>query len=164
MTQTIAELMAQFPHAGRVEWIGVRPARGAAMVEQKKVAIEMNGLAGDRRVLAKAKPGKRAVTFIQAEHIATISALARLDGLKPHQLRRNIVVSGINVLALRGQIFRVGSALLKGTTVCAPCSKMEDQLGTGVYNAMRGHGGLCAEVIEPGSCAVGNELHFIKGG
>lgn len=53
-------------------------------------------------------------------------------------IRRNIVVSGLNPLALKGKTFRVGGVLLAYTGPCAPCSKMEKLLGPGGYNAITG--------------------------
>jgi MOSC domain-containing protein YiiM len=97
----------------------------------------------------------RAVTLIQHEHLAAIAGLAGLPSVDPALLRRNLVISGINLLALKGRRFRIGKAVLKGTDICAPCSRMEAALGAGGYNAMRGHGGLCAAVVEEGDIAIG---------
>ena len=108
------------------------------------------GLTGDHR----ARPGKRAVTLIQAEHLPVIASLAGTD-VTPEMLRRNLVVSGLNLSALRDREITIGPARLRLITPCAPCSRMEAILGPGGYNAMRGHGGWCAEVLEGGDVAVG---------
>ncbi|MCI5074375.1 MOSC domain-containing protein [Oricola sp.] len=154
MTETIAELTARFPRPGTVTWIGVRPERKAPLVPVSSVAITENGLAGDHRK----RPGKRAVTLIQAEHLPAVASLAGLETLDPAILRRNVVVSGINLIALRNRTFRLGGAVLRGTGLCAPCSRMEQALGPGGYNAMRGHGGITAEVVAPGELALGDAL------
>lgn len=154
MTDTIAELTGRFPRPGTVTWIGVRPGRKAPLLSVSSVEISENGLAGDHR----SRPGKRAVTLIQAEHLPAIASLAGLETLDPALLRRNIVVRGINLIALRNRTFRIGAAVLRGTGLCAPCSRMEQNLGPGGYNAMRGHGGITAEVVEPGTVALDDAL------
>jgi len=91
---------------------------------------------------------------IQQEHLSAIAAYLHRDSITPSLLRRNIVVSGINLLALKGKSFCIGDAVLEFTGLCQPCSKMERELGEGGYNAMRGHGGLTARVREAGLVRV----------
>lgn len=152
----MAALLSRFAGPGRVDWIGLRPGRRVPMVAVEAVEITETGLTGDRRET----PGKRAVTLIQAEHIPVISALAR-NVATPELLRRNLVISGLNLLALRKAEFRIGTAILRGTGLCAPCSRMEEALGEGGYNAVRGHGGITAELVEPGHVALGDETRPI---
>ena len=147
----LGQLTGQFAHDGKVEWIGVRPARREQMIRVPSVLIQESGLQGDRRTAQ----GKRAVSLIQAEHLPVIEALAA-SPVTPDLLRRNIVVSGINLLGLRKATFRVGDAILRGTGLCAPCSRMEEALGPGGYTAVRGHGGITAEVIQPGEVKEGD--------
>ena len=76
----------------------------------------------------------------------------------PGDLRRNLVVSGINLRALKNRRFQVGEAVLEATDDCHPCSRMEVILGPGGYNAVRGHGGITARVIESGTVHVGDAV------
>lgn len=161
-------LMSQFPRVGIVQWIGVRPARDVSM-ESVEVAeaVEGGGLIGDRyqaaaRGGARAGSGKRGVTLIQAEHLPAIALLSGHAAVAPETLRRNLVVSGIPLIALKGRRFRIGSVLFEGTAPCDPCSRMEDALGSGAYNAMRGHGGLCARVIGGGELRVGDAVTWVE--
>ena len=80
------------------------------------------------------------------------------DAVAPATLRRNLVVSGIPLAALRGRRFRIGDVLLEGTDACDPCSRMEAALGPGGYNAMRGMGGLCARILEGGTLRRGDAV------
>jgi MOSC domain-containing protein YiiM len=152
-------LMTRFPRPGRVAWIGLRPARDVAMREVDSAeAVAGGGLAGDRY---GAGSGKRGVTLIQAEHLPAIAALSGHASVAPATLRRNLVVEGIPLVALKGVRFRVGGVLLEGTGDCDPCSRMEDALGAGGFNAMRGMGGLCARILEGGTLRVGDAVAWV---
>ncbi|WP_371813341.1 MOSC domain-containing protein [Ruegeria sp. HKCCA4008] len=113
--------------------------------------ISADGLEGDR-----SRAGKRAVTLIQQEHLAAIGSYLGQGPVAPVILRRNLVVSGINLAALKGREVLVGEAILRPTVICAPCSRMEEALGKGGYSAVRGHGGWCAEVVRPGWVRLGD--------
>ena len=148
--ETLASLTARFPRPGRITWIGLRPARRSAMQAVDRAQAALSGLAGDH-----ARAGRRAVTLIQAEHLPVIAALAGLSEVPPETLRRNLVVSGLNLSATRGRVLAIGAARLRVTGPCAPCSRMEHALGPGGYNAMRGHGGWCAEILASGDIETG---------
>jgi len=149
----LAKLMARFPRPGRVEWIGIRPERRAPLASMSNVeAIAGYGLAGDH--YASKSNGKRQVTLIQLEHLEAVAKLLRLGKLDAAGVRRNVLVSGINLYALRDRKFRIGEVLLEGSGTCDPCSRMEEVLGEGGYNAMRGHGGITARILESGFLSV----------
>jgi MOSC domain-containing protein YiiM len=151
--ERLADLIARHAQDGRLDWIGLRPARLDVPAEVDRADITMAGLAGDH-----AGPGKRAVTLIQAEHLTVIGACLGRDPIAPETLRRNLVVSGLNLSALRGRRVAIGAAVLRLTGPCAPCSRMEAALGPGGYSAMRGHGGWCAAVLQPGCIARGDAV------
>ncbi len=153
-------LKQHFPQSGRVEWIGIRKDRGVAITELNSVeAVAEHGLKGDKAGMHPR--GKRQITLIQAEYIPVIQALLANSDISPARLRRNISISGINLNALKDQIIQVGAATLEITGFCHPCHKLEDQLGFGALNALRGHGGLTAKVISGGDISVGDVVHVI---
>jgi MOSC domain-containing protein YiiM len=153
---TLGILMANLPRNGRVEWIGLRAKRDAPMVPvAEAVAVAGKGLLGDRYA---SESGKRGLTLIQAEHLPVIAALAGHDQVAAWLLRRNVVISGLPLIALKGRRFRIGEVILEGTDACDPCSRMEAALGPGGFNAMRGHGGLCARILEGGRFGLGDSL------
>lgn len=152
---TVKALISRLPQHGRVEWIAVRPERRKTLQVLDSVEVLEKGLQGDHYT---GNSGRRGVTLIQAEHIEAVASMLHREHIGPDLLRRNIVVSGINLLALKDRQFRIGTAILKMTGLCHPCSRMEEMLGEGGYNAMRGHGGINACVIERGTITVGDAL------
>ncbi len=153
-------LLDTLPQVGRVTWIGVRPARDAPMVELDAVQVAPGtGLDGDR-FMGRAASGRQ-VTLIQQEHLAVIAACLQRPPIPPSVLRRNIVVSGLNLLALKDKHFKVGDAVLEFSGLCHPCSKMERALGAGGYNAIRGHGGITARVLKPGLVQLDDAVRFV---
>ncbi|MEZ0485167.1 MOSC domain-containing protein [Fibrella aquatica] len=157
MPLNISELFGTVAHPGRVDWISVRPQRNVPVESVEVVTVsEQNGLIGDHY---SGQNGKRHITLIQAEHLPAIAAFVGITNLDPALLRRNMVVSGINLLALKGRQFRIGEdVILEYTGECHPCSKMETALGKGGYNALRGHGGITAKVIQGGQVRVGDSV------
>lgn len=149
----LAEMMARHAVPGRVEAVFLRRSRRETVRRVQSAIIGVNGLDGDH-----AKEGLRALTLIQAEHLPVIAALAGLGAVDPALLRRNIVVSGLNLLGFRKARLRIGEAIIEVTGPCPPCSRMEEVLGHGGYTAMRGHGGVYAQVVEPGLISVSDAV------
>ena len=176
---TLRQLTQQFSQPGNLDAIYLRPARGVNCVAAQRVqAIAQKGLVGDRtsnspsrNALAinssdsKLQGSKRQITLIQAEHIAVISALMGKP-IAAAILRRNLVISGINLLAAKSlfkdqpMILTIGEVILQVTGPCEPCGKMELQLGRGGYNAMRGHGGVTARIIKGGELKQGDAVYL----
>lgn len=159
--ETLADRLATLPQVGRVEWIGLSPHPGGDLRVVGEAMLQVgHGLEGDHH--AKQRPGgKRQVTLIQAEHLPAIASMVHNPNVTPGLLRRNLVVTGINLLALKGRRFRIGECELEGTGPCDPCSLMERNLGPGGLNAMRGHGGLTAAVLVGGVIRVGDEVSAV---
>ncbi len=123
------------------------------------MAIESQGLKGDHYA---SRGGKRQVTLISVEHIMAVSSIIGKEEIDPLLLRRNIVTKGINLLSLKGKQFKLGEAVLEYTGDCHPCSRMEENLGDGGYNAMRGHGGITARILKGGTIKIGDRLEPLK--
>ena len=156
MSAVLRDLFEVPQRPGTVQWIGLRPARRLSPLQPAEVnAIAGRGLEGDRY---DNPGGARQVSLIQAEHVTAVAAFLGRESLAPALLRRNLLIGGINLLALKDRRFRVGEALLEWSGLCHPCSRMEEVLGPGGYNAMRGHGGIIARVLESGRIAVGSEV------
>jgi len=155
------ELTSNFPRPGRLEWIGIATKRRGSIQTLQEATLQAGtGIDGEHH--ATSGKSKRQVTLIQKEHLPAVAALIGRESVSPDLLRRNLVVSGINLVALKERQFRIGDVLLEGTGPCAPCSLMEYNLGDGGYNAMRGHGGICAQVVEGGAIRVGDDVTAVS--
>ena len=88
------------PQEGKIEWIGIRPKRMAKVYYVSEVLANPDtGLEGDH--FRKSSTGKRQVTLIQQEHLEVVTRILSKSKIPPEWLRRNIVVSGINLLVLK---------------------------------------------------------------
>jgi MOSC domain-containing protein YiiM len=147
-------MMTTHRKEGVVEWIGLRSAPRADPTPVSHVtAVVGEGLTGDH---FRNVGGNRQVTLIQHEHVQGVASILGIPAVDPGLTRRNIVVSGINLCGLKDTRFRIGEAVLEFSGECHPCSRMEENLGPGGYNAMRGHGGIIARVVEGGVIRLGD--------
>jgi MOSC domain-containing protein YiiM len=147
---------------GELAWIGLRPARMAPVrTADSARLVAARGIEGDR--YNSKRNGARQVTLIAIEDLTAIAAFLGKPEIAPQLTRRNLVTRGINLLALKDRRFRIGSVLLEGSGECAPCSRMEENLGPGGYNAMRGRGGITARIIEGGEVRVGDRIERMDG-
>lgn len=169
MTPSLRELTGIHPRAGRIDDILLRSGRLRPMVSVEQArALPGEGLEGDRYGARARRPGashSRELTLFQSEHLPLLAAWSGLASLDPALLRRNLVVSGLNLMALRSPFaeqrhsWRIGEAvLIEITGPCDPCSRMEAVLGVGGYNAMRGHGGLTARILQGGVIQIGDPV------
>jgi len=160
-TETVMkDLLRKIPQTGKVEWIGIRSKKKKEVSVVESVMVKKKtGLQGDH--FKGNSSGKRQVTLIQQEHLIAVASILGKERINPKLTRRNILVSGINLLSLKHQQFKIGDAVLETSGICAPCRRMEENLGVGGYNAMRGHGGITASVIKEGEIKLGDKIELL---
>lgn len=152
------EKLRQSIAPGKLEWIGLRTERrGEIQVVEDAQAIVGLGLEGDHRCL-KSPGSARQVTIISREYIYQIAQQLGMDFIDPTLLRRNLVISGMNMNLLRFQRLQIGNAVFETSALCDPCSRMDENLGRGGAAAMFGYGGLCAKIIQGGQISVGDAV------
>lgn len=127
-------------------------------------ALVGRGLLGDRYA-AKAgtfTPGSEKLrgydlTLIEGE---VLDRLTLADGshLAPEETRRNIVTRGIDLNALVGREFRIGSVRAFGQRLCEPCVHLQHLTRPGVVAGLVHRGGLRADVLTDGEIRVGDRI------
>ncbi len=170
--KTLKELVLQFPQTGRIDAIILRPGRREPALSVLEARAEPGfGMIGDRRAVVQRKDDaarKRELTLFQTEHLPLVARWCGVDAIDSRQVRRNLVVSGINLLSMKSPFrdlrceWQIGeSACIVVTGSCDPCSRMETEVALGAYNAMRGHGGLTAMIVVAGVIRVGDSVRLI---
>ena len=103
------------------------------------------------------------VTLIESEAIEEIHEAYDID-LSDGRHRRNVVTRGVDVHELLGTEFRIGEAVFRGTRPRPPCAHVEEVADEeGVTRSLTdGRGGICADVVTPGTFGVGDQLEITK--
>src|SRR3954447_4091484 len=114
------------PLRGTVEAIHLTPVGGAPMMAVQRAAAKAGiGLEGDRYALRVGhySPDPRVdrqITLVAAEEIERLADVFDIH-LPPGATRRNVTTRGLDVNALNGRRFRIGTVLCEGTRLCEPC-------------------------------------------
>ena len=93
--------------------------------------------------------------------MTTIASFIDRDSVSAAELRRNIVVSGINLSILNGHFICINEAIVEIIGNCAPYQNMENILREGGYNAVRNHGGVTAKVEKGGVIRIGDKVKVL---
>ncbi len=150
--------MPAAPAAGVVAEIWVAPKAGtpARRLESAR-ALAGRGLEGDRYAtgagtFASGVPGS-ALTLIEAEVCAAFT-----PPLAPDEHRRNVITSGIDLNALVGREFLIGTTRCRGMRLCEPCTVSDSYATRPILRALVHRGGLRAEILEDGEIRAGDEV------
>ena len=99
---------------------------------------------------------KGQITFFSFEVFEKLSAHFGLTKTSPGALRRNVVVSGIDLNDLIGEEFSIQGVRLRGTAHCKPCYWLNHAVAPGAEEFLKGNGGLRAQILSDGAIAVGD--------
>jgi MOSC domain-containing protein YiiM len=145
--------------SGRVEAIFLSPEHGElpAPVERAN-ARAGRGLEGNRYYWddGTAPPGC-AITLIASEAVEAAVSEGDLS-VEPAATRRNVLTSGIDVNALVGKRFRIGTVECEGVELCEPCQSLEKMTQPGMIKAFVHRGGLNADILTDGEIRVGDAV------
>jgi len=148
---------------GKVLSIHIAAEKNAPVQSVNSVQVDADsGIVGDRYydwhvAHPESTRAKRDVTLIEVEAIDAIRKESGID-LKPEEMRRNILVTGVPLNHLVGREFLVGQVRMIGSELCEPCAKIEKLTGQPVIQALLHRAGLRAKVLTSGPIEVGDEL------
>lgn len=126
------------------------------LVEVEEVeCVAGRGLRGDR-FFDYQEDYKGQVTFFSAEVFERLSAHFGINDKPAGVLRRNVIVSGIDLLSLIGQEFEIQGVKLLGTQHCAPCEWMDVAFAPGAQTFLKDNAGLRAKILSDGVIRVGD--------
>ncbi|SNS04871.1 MOSC domain [Geodermatophilus saharensis] len=111
-----------------------------------------HGVVGDRYA-GRAAHRDAAVTVLAAESVETLAADLGVGPLDPLLARRNVVLRGAEVEALRGEVFSLdcgeGVVVLRGGRPANPCAWLDTVLAPGAHRGLRGRAGIrCAPLTD----------------
>jgi len=123
----------------------VKPIREVTEVE----CVAGRGLRGDRYFDHKADY-KGQVTLFSQETFDALRRALNVPDASPAALRRNLLVSGVDLNELIGQPFELQGVRLEGTEECRPCYWMDEAIGPGANDWLKGRGGLRCRILSDG--------------
>ena len=143
---------------GQVEAIHISPEpEGRCEPVERVSALAGRGIEGDRK-FGDHKPGSgRELTVIAAEALEALEAEHGIH-LEPGESRRQVTTRGIDVNALVGRRFTVGSVEAVGIELCEPCSHLQKLTQPGVMRGLVHRAGIYADVLNDGEIAVGDAV------
>jgi MOSC domain-containing protein YiiM len=148
---------------GSVTHIFTADVAGAPMRAHRAIrALAGVGLEGDRYAAGSGAysghPGAgRHLTLVSQEWLDAASAELR-QRLAPIDVRRNLVTVGVDLDALLGTRVRIGTVVCDVVRTCPPCTYLDGLLGRRVLDALRGRGGIRADLVTDGTIRVGDAI------
>ena len=136
---------------GRVRALFIKREKGERSIPLDAVDAVSGGFAGDHH----ASPGKRRQILLMSGAVMDELQIA------PGGIYENVVVDGIDVMALReGQQLRLGAALVSVTIPCEPCIQME-RVRPGLREALKNRRGLFVKVVTPGLVRISDPVQVL---
>jgi MOSC domain-containing protein YiiM len=132
-----------------------QPPDNFPLVETTEIdCVAGRGIRGDR-FFDYRDDYKGQVTFFSREVFALMSETFGLTNKSPGVLRRNLIVSGIDLMELIGADFELQGVQFRGTAHCAPCYWMDTAFAPGAEKFLDGRGGLRARILTDGRISLG---------
>jgi MOSC domain-containing protein YiiM len=140
---------------GRVEAIRIAPEHEQLPEPVNSIEVTDDGLQGDRYY------GRGDITLIEAEALDAFHEETGIP-LTHAEIRRQVLTSGIRLNDLVKKRFRVGGVEAVGVEWCEPCNHVQGLTYPGVLKGMVHRAGLRADIVQPGTIAVGDEVDEVR--
>ena len=120
------------------------------MIEVDEVeCVARHGIRGDR--FFDYEPDyKGQITFFSLEVFDELCAALELQHCSPSLVRRNVMTRNVDLAAFIGKEFEAQGVRFLGMGECRPCYWMNQAIGPGAEEFLRGRGGLRAKILTDG--------------
>lgn len=117
-------------------------------------AVAGAGLVGDRKYGAR-----RQISIVSTEELADAGAELGAD-IAPGSTRRQITISGTRLDRTEGATIRLGEVVVSVSGDCSPCDEMNETVGPGARDALRGRAGVTGTIVSGGIIRVGDPVEL----
>jgi MOSC domain-containing protein YiiM len=121
------------------------------------------GIKGDRYFNYK-EDFKGQITFFDSSLHIEIKEKFHHPDLCPSAFRRNVIVKGLDLNSLIGKEFSINGVRLSGSEECKPCYWMDEAVGKGIEDFLKGRGGLRCRILSNGSLSLGRQMLTVHEG
>ena len=125
------------------------PGKSEILEVEEATLVEGKGIKGDR-FFDYREDYKGQVTFFAYETFLELREKFGVFDREPDVFRRNILTEGTDLNALIGKEFEVQGIRFFGVEEAKPCYWMDQAFCEGAEKALRGKGGLRAQVLSDG--------------
>jgi MOSC domain-containing protein YiiM len=127
-----------------------KPPGKHAIIEVERIqCVTAKGIAGDRFFGFK-KQYKGQITFFEEEVYQDLCLRFGVRDRSPEAFRRNVITRGVRLNELIGKEFELQGIRFFGNEECRPCYWMDLAFAPGAEGALKGRGGLRAEILSDG--------------
>ena len=143
---------------GKVLEIGISKNKGDKMVNLNDVeAIKGKGLVNERH-FKENNEKRRQITLIEIENINHYNKITGTT-IPAINFLRNIVTEGIQLNALVGKEFFIGTVKVKAHDLCRPCKNLQESLQQkNIVKELLHTGGLRCEILSSGKICVDDQI------
>lgn len=151
----------------RVEAIFTGPEEGGLIHQVESIeALAGQGLEGDRYFLRRVAgqetddPADQ-ITLFELEAIELTNAETDLD-VKPLEMRRNIMTSGLSLADQIGKHLKIGDAVVEPMEDNPPCSWLVELVGKPLLKPMIKRGGVRGRIVVSGTIRAGDQIEVLE--